>query len=387
MKGKFNITFYNLLFVLGTLAAAYYNGVNFTPAKYAAMGIFGLLFVFALAKASKIGINPLFKKWAIWILIAMGINLLYEYTRVEAFPMEVSMPLMIAFSATYLFTLDYDQLRRWFIPMSAMLAAIAVMSVIYGIGSFTINENSGGLEIAKNQIGPCFSTIAIVCYIFAMQKDSKLWVRAWFFAATVLNLYPPLYMGSRAALLSFFVVAIFVTFREYKVKGIFVLSLLVYSALIIFGKFELMDSLYTSFVGGRNVNDFSDMTSGRDVNMKLSWDYFGKHPIFGFYGSGDDYSRMPPNAHIFLLNRITKWGLFGAVPYLALYFSIFRQLYRSFKMGNVIVFGVLFVAIFLSFAEYAAPFGPGSTYTLTYLILGMFLRKELMGLGSLNRTL
>lgn len=387
MKGKFNITFYNLLFAIGTLAAAYYNGAYSTPAKYAAMGIFGLLFVFALVKAFKIGFNPLFKKWTIWIVIATGINLLYEYTRVKAFPMDVSIPLMIAFSATYLFTLDYNQLRRWFIPMSAIFAFMAVISVIYGIGSFMINENSGGLELAKNQIGICFSTIAIVCYIFAMQKDSKLWERAWFFVATVINLYPPLYMGSRAALLSFFVVAIFATFREYKLKGVFVLSLVVCSALIVFGKVELLDSLYTSFVGGRNVKDFSDMTSGRDVNMKLSWDYFCKHPIFGFYGSGDDYSQMPPNAHIFILYRITKWGLFGAVPYLSLYFSIFKQFYRSFKIGDVIVFGVLFVAIFESFAEYASPFGPGSTYTLTYLILGMFLRKELMGLKSLNRTL
>lgn len=387
MKEKLNITFYNLLFALGTLAATYYNGVNFTPAKYAAMGIFGLLFVCALVKASKIGFSSLFKKWAIWIVIATGINLLYEYTRVQAFPMEVAMPLMIAFSATYLFTLNYDQLRRWFIPLSAIFSAIAVMSVIYGIGSFTINENSGGLELAKNQIGPCFSTIAIVCYIFAMKKDSKLWERAWFFVATVINLFPPLFMGSRAALLCFFVVAIFATFREYKVKGVFVLSLVVCSALIVFGKANLLDSLYTSLVGGRNVEDLSDMTSGRDVNMKLSWDYFCKHPIFGFYGSGDDYYQMPPNAHIFILYRITKWGLFGAMPYLALYFSIFKQFYRSFKIGDVMTFGVLFVAIFLSFAEYASPFGPGSTYTLTFLILGMFLRKEFLRKVSLNRML
>jgi len=379
MKSNFNLTFYNLLFALGTIAATYYNGVSFTPAKYAAMGIFGLLFVFALAKASRIGINPLFKKWAMWVLIATGINLLYEYTRVKAFPIEETMPLLIAFSATYLFTLDYDQLRRWFIPMSAIFAVIAVMSVIYGIGSFTINENSGGLELAKNQIGPAFSTIAIVCYIFAMQKDSKLWERAWFFVATVFNLYPPLYMGCRTALMCFFVVAIFVTFREYKVKGVFVLSVVVCSALIVLGKAELLDSLYTSFVGGRDVNDFSDMTAGRDIHMKLSWDYFCEHPVLGFYGSGDNYSQMPPNAHVFLLYYITKRGLFGALPYLVLYFSIFKQFYRSFKIGDVLAFGVLFVAIFESFAEYASPFGPGSTYTLTYLILGIFLRKKLIG--------
>lgn len=361
--------------MIATVAAIYYNGVNVMIAKYVAMGLFAILFVCALSKSSKEGIKPIFRKWAIWLVLFTLVNMLYGMEPENWFPQEIAMPLMIAFSSTYLFTLDYEQLRKWFLPIGIILSFVAYMAVIDGIGSLTVNELSGGVDVAKNQIGPCFTSIAILSYVFFINKDTRVWERVVFGAVTILNLYPALYLGCRTALLSFFVVAVFTTFKAYRAKGVFILAIIGVSVMILFGKNELSDILYASFVGGRDVNDFSSMTSNRDVNMSESLDYFFRHPLFGFYGSGDGYNVMPANAHMYLLFYLTKWGLIGAIPVIALYVSICKIFYHSYKMKNIIIFALLFVAMVESLAEYCPPFGPGSCFTITYLILGIFLRE------------
>lgn len=375
MIKKYNITFYNLLFLIAAVAAIYYNGVNVMIAKYISMAIFAFLFVAAVVKSSKEGIKPIFKKWALWLVLFTLVNMLYGMEPKNWFPQEIAMPLMIAFSSTYLFTLDYRQFKKWFIPVGILLSFVAYMAVIRGVGSLVIHE-AGGLDVAKNQIGPCFTSIAILSYVFFIEKDTRFWERIVLGAATILNLYPALYLGCRAALLCFFVVAVFTTFKAYRAKGALILAIIGILVMVLFGRNELLDSLYASFVGGRDVNDFSSMTSGRDVNMAESLDYFFRHPLFGFYGSGDGYNVMPANAHIYLLYHITKWGLIGAIPAIALYVSICKIFYHSYKAKDIIVFALLFVAMVESLAEYAPPFGPGSCFTMTYLILGIYLKDN-----------
>lgn len=362
--------------MIAAVAAIYYNGVNVMIAKYIAMGLFALLFVCALVRSSKEGIKPIFRKWALWLVLFTLVNMFYGMEPKNWFPQEIAMPLMIAFSSTYLFTLDYEQLKKWFIPLGIVFSYIAYMSVIQGIGSLIVNENSGGVDVAKNQIGPCFTSIAILSYVFFINKDTRVWERVVFGAVTILNLYPALYLGCRAALLCFFVVAVFTTFKAYRAKGVFILAIIGVSVMILFGRELLSDLLYASFVGKRDVNDFSSMTSGRDVNMSESLDYFSRHPLFGFYGSGDGYDVMPANAHMYLFFHLTKWGLIGAIPAIALYISICKIFYHSYKAKDIIIFALLFVAMVESLAEYCPPFGPGSCFTMTYLILGIYLKDN-----------
>lgn len=361
--------------MIATVAAIYYNGVNVMIAKYVSMGIFAFLFVCALIRSSEEGVLSIFKGWALWLVLFTLVNLIYGFEVKDIFPKEQAMPLMIAFSSTYLFTLDYEQLKKWFIPVGIILSFVAYMAVIEGIGSLTVNENSGGVDVAKNQIGPCFTSIAILSYVFFIEEDTRIWERVVLGVVTILNLYPALYLGCRTALLCFFVVAIFTTFRAYRVKGLVILVAIATVSIILFGKAELPAILYSSFVGQRDITDFSSMTSGRDVGIAQSLNYFFKHPLFGLYGNGD-IANGPENAHLYLLYQVTLRGLIGAIPAIVLYVSICKIFYRSYKVKNTIIFALLFVALAESIAEYAPPFGPGSCFTMTYLILGIYLKDN-----------
>ena len=146
--------------------------------------------------------------------------------------------------------------------------------------------------------------------------------------------------------------------------------------LALVGGESIQEIIYTSIVGSRDVTDMDSLTSGRLSHADLSLDYFLSHPLFGFYGSGDGFNAMPPNAHIYILYRLTKWGLIGAIPYLLLYFSVFKIAYYGYKEKRLLIVGMFLLTFVESFSEYAPPFGPGSCFVPAFVFLGAYMRQS-----------
>lgn len=370
----------NLLFFVAIISCAYYNGLNNPIAKILSAVCFGILALMAVFQNKQNSPQTkVFRHWLKWYFVIFFVNSLYGLLNPHTglflkFDQEIAIPLVAAFSSFYLFDLPKDKNHWFLLSMCALTGVIAVYSVSAGLGGFVINENSGGLELAKNQIGAAFDVFAIIAICCAMHNGTKLIYRGLYISFSILNIYPALFFGCRTALLCYFICVLILIFQEFRWKGIFAIPLII-ALLAVFGGDTIQDMLYSSIVGERDVTDMDSMTSGRLTHAETSFAYFLSHPLFGFFGSGDGFDLMPPNAHIFILFRLTKWGILGAIPYFVLYFSIFKIAYLGFKERNYLISCVFLLAFIESFAEYAPPFGPGSCFVPAFVFLGAYMRQ------------
>lgn len=371
----------NLLFFVAIISCAYYNGLDDQRAKLLSAVCFGTLALIAVLKNKQnYPMTNVFKYWFTWVAVAFLVNCTYGFMNPHTgllfkFDQDIAIPLIAAYSGFYLFELPEDK-KGWFIlPLCVLAGVIAVYTVSVGLGGFIISEFSGSLELAKNQIGAAFVVFAIIAIVCALDKETKMLYRGLYGIFSVLNIYPALYFGCRTALLCYFICVLVLFFRVFRWKVIIVIPVII-AFLAVFGGESIQEMIYTSIVGRRDATDMNDLTSGRLSHANLSLDYFFSHPLFGFFGSGDSFNAMPPNAHIYILYRLTKWGIIGAIPYLLLYFSVFKIAFYGFKEKNLLIFS-LFLLIFIeSFSEYAPPFGPGSCFVPAFVFLGAYMRQS-----------
>lgn len=370
-------SFYLILFAIAMVVTIYYNGFNVQIAKNVSVAIYAFLFVIALTKSNSSANNPtVFKSWLFWLVLACFVNLFMSKGRLnfeQIVNLEIAMPLMVAFSSYSLFDIKRENLPYYMFPICAISAFFAVSSVLSGIGGFIVDEYYEA-DVAKNQVGIAYTLMAIISLVFMLELKRPV-LRIGYAVLSVFSLVPAVFFACRTALLSYFIVAAFLIFREYKFKGLVLLGLVVGAYLLIdSGSLETL--MYESIVGRRDVNDFDNLTSGRVSHATKSLDYLFSHPLLGFYGSDDSFSQMPPKAHIFILYRLTWWGILGSIPFIALYWSVFKILVNSIRQRNILIAGVLFLAFVSSFSEYSPPFGPGSSHIIIYILIGYYLRTE-----------
>ena len=304
------------IFGIGLTATIYYNGINDSNVKLLAMGCLGVCFVAALFKRNNVPRLKIFKSWTIWCLLIGVVNFLYGISAVET---SIIMPLMVAYTAYKIVDIDEDAIVKYMLPICLFSAFSALYSVYKGLGGFEITSFDDN-EIVKNQIGAAFATVAILSSIFSIDKNLKKWQRIVYIVISVLNIYPALFFSCRTALLCYFLCVGTILFVVYRFKALLFIPILVFAVVFVGGS-GLQQLLFDSIVGERDTSDADALTSGRITHAMLSIDYFIRHPLMGFYGSGDSYATMPPNAHIFLLYRLTKWGILGSIPFIALYIS------------------------------------------------------------------
>lgn len=366
---------YLILFAIAMVATIYYNGMNMPVAKYISMAIYAFLFVVALIKNGSRGKVPsIFKSWLMWLTLACVLNLLMSMNRFsfeQIINLEIAMPLMVAFSAYYLFDIKRENLPYYMLPICAISAYFAVISVLSGIGGFVVDEFYEA-DVVKNQIGAAFTSIAIICLAFMLEIKQQLF-KIGYGILSIFCLYPALFFSCRTALLSYLAISVIIVFRNNN-KGLILIGVAI-GAYALFASNSLEALFYDSVVGRRDVTDMDNLTSGRVTNATQSLRYFFAHPIFGFYGSGDSYNQMPNNAHMFLLYRLTKWGILGAIPFIAIYFSLFKIMIKSFQIKNLLISGALLLAFLESLSEYSPPFGPGSCFTVMFVLIGYFLHE------------
>lgn len=369
----------NLLFFVAIISCAFYNGLDNLIAKFLSGACFGALALMVIIKnKQEYPKTKVFKYWLTLFAIAFVVNCIYGIINPHTgllfkFDQEIAISLIAAYVGFYLFDLPEDKKNWFFMPMCGLTGVIAVYSVSVGLGGFIITETSS-IELAKNQIGAAFDVFAIVAIVCAMDKDTKLICRGGYVAFSILNIFPAIYFGCRTALVCYFICMFILVFQEFRWKGILVIPAVI-ALLAAFGGETVRDMIYSSIVGQRDATDMDNLTSGRITHAVTSLGYFFSHPFFGFYGSGDGYNVMPPNAHIYILFRLTKWGVFGAIPYMLLYFSVFKIAYYGFKERNFLISGIFLLAFIESFAEYSPPFGPGSCFVPAFVFLGAYIRQ------------
>lgn len=365
-----------ILFGIGLAATIDYNGLNHPATKLLAMGCFAFLFVISLFAGRSKERSRIFTPLVLWYLLACIVNIVYLAflgREIDVYNQEIALPLMVVFTSYSLFDLDKRSFKLFLLPICLFSAYCAIKTITQGIGSFRIVEY-GEVELAKNQMGAAYTTIAIICVVMATEIQS-VWVRLSFVILSVINCLPAVFFSCRTAMLCYAVMVVVVICLLFKKKALLYVPILLIIVWFI-SKSSLFDVIGDSFVGYRDVYNMDEMTSGRFSLMFDSINYFIDHPLFGFLGSGDSTSVMPHNAHITILFRLTIWGLIGAFPFLMLYFYFFRIAIKGIMRKEILVSSILLYAYFESLAEYAPPFGPGSCFIPMFFIVGYYLRND-----------
>lgn len=265
----------------------------------------------------------------------------------------------------YLEESDLRKISGAFILSALIVALYLYFDIFRGVDWAS---TGGYLYGAKNSAGQIFLTAIILLALFFLRKQKVTSiVLGTFFSALIIM------MKSRATLVTLVLVIIymiiFVIKRPlYKAIGICLISVI---AIVILTD-ESLYNLYINqiMLNNKDMNDFSAITSERDIHYEFFERYFGQYWLVG---TGGTYLESMP------LAVLMSYGVLGGIPLLL--YSLFplyvgmknvkkRQDYRIFCYTIISLGLVMWInGIF----EEQSPFGPGVKCYFLWLVTGVFL--------------
>lgn len=234
--------------------------------------------------------------------------------------------------------------------------------------------------------------------MFLLLKNQLPKWQKWFFAIVIIVGTLALMMTAvRGAVVAFwgslFLLAIFLLFKSENKKikkylSIVITIFIIVVAIIGFSKNQ-------AWVKNNSMlNRISDISFKTDTIQTRLWSWgsalkgIKERPIFGwgpenfmflhmkyfnskhFVGLGSE--TIWDRAHNMPLEALSTMGIFGLISYLAVFFVIFRFLYRKFKNGEINnnVFGVLSAIVIAYFVQNLFIFDTAANYLMFFLVLG-----------------
>ncbi|POZ92386.1 hypothetical protein, partial [Petrotoga halophila] len=234
----------------------------------------------------------------------------------------------------------------------------------------------------KNSKGPMI-VFSILFGIFLILNLKSRILKIFFsfsivFEFLVLNL-----IRNRSSLVALYLVIFILILKSLKLKrisSILILTIVILSILLfaIFAS-DLVTSiiawLIEVFVKNFNIHDLSNLSSGRLDFYARALSTFEKNPIIGTLGVQNYYV---DNAFLLVL---ANYGLIGAIFYIpfilfVLYTIIINLRRNSIKDLRFYVSLVWLTALSISLFEGLAPFGPGTTYIIAWILLPLIISKN-----------
>lgn len=291
---------------------------------------------------------------------------------------ELFIPFAITFSAYVLLNITKKQFLFGILTI-AVVSIFASLYTVVNSGGFVI-ESIYREGVAKNQTAPFYSIIGLVC-LFQMIKNHNLVIKLVLFIAFVCCCMYCIVLRARAATLGLLLVSIMIFWRCYKNKLVFIVPIV--ACIAFFFLAEQIEFLFeTSFVGDTDQTDLNSLSSGRVERNEDSLSFFLSHPIEGAV-EGDSLSMVIwsdyPVPHLYILWKVVQFGLFWGAPFLIIYAMLCNDAVKLFLKDNdlLVLSGIcLILAIFISLAEYSAPFGPGTSFILCYMLFGYALKIQ-----------
>ncbi|MFC3342918.1 O-antigen ligase family protein [Paenibacillus abyssi] len=237
--------------------------------------------------------------------------------------------------------------------------------------------------VRKNQFSPLLLMSAIYLlyrYIYISKNSIYLIL----FLMCTINL---VIIQSRTNLIALFLAALLLIFVliKSKLKTSYGISQLFFFVALLIVLFAYNSEKVNQIVGDAFRLDYiqysgkdsfiDNLTSGRISSLQSSLNIFIENPIFGgFYQSqviSEDPS-SPVGLHNIWLRLLIYGGLTYFILFLILLITLYKYYYRSIK-SNVLLLSVTIAGFVMSFAEPYAPFGPGTSYFMYWLILGFYI--------------
>jgi len=318
--------------------------------------------------------------WVTMTLISLLLYVLYPYDSMIILSdiRQIFLPLAITFCSYVLFNITHEDFERVLIFLCIFTAICAIYAIISS-GGFTIMTlyREG---VVKNQTAPYFVQFSIIAFLIALKNKSRALTILMFFVALMLLAYPVV-LRARTATLGALVIVLFAFIKKYRVHIIYILPILCVIAISYFGD-EIKQLFESSIIGNANISDIDGISSGR---LSRNEESFSDWMDYFFFGSLSTFNHISSNItknaylipHFYLLWTLVKYGLIGSVPFFVIYFynlvtaiKISRTNYET----NQYMLLCMLLAYIVSLAEYSAPFGPGSSFIITYILYGKSIK-------------
>ena len=273
----------------------------------------------------------------------------------------------------YVIELSKTQYRIFTIFFLIIISYVAFMQITTNIGAFVIEDQY--LVDNKNSLGLVIGTGIILAFILALEKDTNVWLKAFYLVVAVFLLYCVLTIRARTAMLTAVFLCIYVVYLRngrkrivYTIAGIGALFLII--MLFVPSVFEYF---YASIFSGYEGEDVTADRLNRNAGAisaimddpffcNLSHDH-GVHQIHNF----------------FLKTWYEKGLVFGwpiLVMYVLQFVDIVKCSIKKCDINNRYSIGFLLgLYPFLnSLAETTLPYGPGTDSVINFIFWGMACR-------------
>lgn len=261
-------------------------------------------------------------------------------------------------------------------PLLIFFAFVAVVigygAVKFYLGNFSLESDLYLLD-GKNQIGVLVSIAAFaMLYLFIMYNNKTMKVATILLFLILFALL--IIIRCRTALVAFLLAAFIVLHKVLSGKHLTLLYM-VFIILFLAMSESIMGIVQNVFIEDRNVTDINDLTTGRTDRNLDAIEYIPEHLIDGEMVTASYIELI----HNYMLKNLVSYGIW-CLPMLICYFMLIYKVFKQTILSKNptlydIGYYVLIIPLFCSLLEPGAPFGPGSMYVLTYILLGISLRQ------------
>lgn len=384
-KASFNIIRFLLLLVLVVLICLYNHpyfndmteGLGFEKGSVLSPFInasFVILFLLSF-RIKDFQQSYVIRRFAIFVLI-ITFSLFLASLFFDVSPISGARMFFIPLAALmigYAIDLTKAQYRILTVLYLIIISYIAFMQITTNIGAFVIKDQY--LVDNKNSLGLVIGTGIILAFVLALEKDTKGWIKIFYFVTAGFLLFCDLTIRARAAtLIAVFLCFYIVYLRNGSNRMIYTIAVMAILFLVILVFIPSMfDYFYASIYSGYEGSDVTSDRLNRNASAiaaimddpffcKLAHDY-GVHQVHNF----------------FLKTWYEKGLIFGwpiLVMYVLQFIDIMRCSIKKCDINNRYSIGFLLgLYPFLnSLVETILPYGPGTDSAINFIFWGMACR-------------
>lgn len=305
---------------------------------------------------------------------------------IDLYAIILSFILFLVFSS-----IDYsfDDRRKVLNIISFTIIIVTIFSFIYYYKTLltTTNYVEGQYYFeGKNGLGPMVS-FAGFWFLYSTKINKKKYLTFFIFIISLILLSA---IKARTSLLALIIASIIFILKNIKINKykniiifIFLLILLIplYSYIkdYLFSAFNIdyINQSVNGYIGKEKYLDI--ILSGRLDHYKYGLYLFANNPLFGTSFEPYKISEVIGNTfgiHSFIIRSLGYGGFFYFIIIISLIFSYIRY-FKNNGNKNSMVNYILIMGGIGMFFEPIAPFGPGTSYLLFWLMLGLDIKNNL----------
>lgn len=261
---------------------------------------------------------------------------------------------------------DIQSINTAFIWSSGIICIDTFLTYVYGA---TLSSRVYTYD-SKNSVSQILLTAWILILLFKFNEKTSGIKKTVYLCFFILLTVTLLGLKSRATLIGFPIVVAWLIFHgnlNKRLRNLLIFGMLGLSLFLLFNPDIIYGLIYHIILGGRNINDINDISSGRAVEWQLFMDEFLTAPIFG-------HGRMKRESLI--LTSLLEFGFIGGGIVLCL--AMWPLIWALRDLGKfddkyLMVSSIALVYVINGLFEQLAPFGPGVKCYYLWFVIGILV--------------